>query len=354
PITTAKGMLHKSRFGTVDVLLSPGPRSADLSFRPEFNDGQYMYDDSSYWKMREGGVDDLLAKHVSRLFIRDLHYASDHLLQQTKKDSKAESNGQEHFKRFLGCNRQNVCLYPPNIKTGSGWEVEFMSLEVQLTDEENAALITFMVLLSRAILSFRLNLYLPISMMDENTDRAQRVNAAKEQVFLFRRDLYTGRDGKSGGSGRIWRRMAPAADKDAPAARRGQSGFMVRDHRASSSSTLVDSQPYTAEYIELTLDEIMNGAPQFRVVGLLNAVRSYLSSLQLELDVEIKLRQQLKLIENRAKGQTSTLAAYIRGFVQKHPDYRQDSIVPPSINYDLMRTLHDIEDGKIKAPELLR
>jgi glutamate--cysteine ligase catalytic subunit len=36
-------------------------------------------------------------------------------------------------------------------------------MEVQITDFENAAFAVFVVLLSRAILSFRLNLYIPIS-----------------------------------------------------------------------------------------------------------------------------------------------------------------------------------------------
>jgi glutamate--cysteine ligase catalytic subunit len=44
-----------------------------------------------------------------------------------------------------------------------GWRVEFRPMEVQLTDFENAAYVIFVVLLTRAILSFHLNLYIPIS-----------------------------------------------------------------------------------------------------------------------------------------------------------------------------------------------
>jgi glutamate--cysteine ligase catalytic subunit len=44
-----------------------------------------------------------------------------------------------------------------------GWRVEFRSMEVQMTDFENAAFSIFMVLLSRAILTFGLNFYIPIS-----------------------------------------------------------------------------------------------------------------------------------------------------------------------------------------------
>jgi glutamate--cysteine ligase catalytic subunit len=44
-----------------------------------------------------------------------------------------------------------------------GWRVEFRSMEVQFTDFENAAFSIFIVLLSRAILTFGLNFYIPIS-----------------------------------------------------------------------------------------------------------------------------------------------------------------------------------------------
>ena len=52
---------------------------------------------------------------------------------------------------------------PPSADDAIGWRVEFRSMEVQLTDHENAAFSIFIVLLTRAILSFGLNFYLPIS-----------------------------------------------------------------------------------------------------------------------------------------------------------------------------------------------
>jgi glutamate--cysteine ligase catalytic subunit len=39
-------------------------------------------------------------------------------------------------------------------------------MEVQMTDFENAAFSVFVVLLSRAIMSFNLNFYIPISKVD--------------------------------------------------------------------------------------------------------------------------------------------------------------------------------------------
>lgn len=52
---------------------------------------------------------------------------------------------------------------PPPPGGNIGWRVEFRSMEIQLTDFENAAFAIFNVLLTRVILSYNLNLYIPIS-----------------------------------------------------------------------------------------------------------------------------------------------------------------------------------------------
>lgn len=44
-----------------------------------------------------------------------------------------------------------------------GWRTEFRSMEVQLTDFENAAFTVFVVLVTRVILAFDLALYIPLS-----------------------------------------------------------------------------------------------------------------------------------------------------------------------------------------------
>ena len=45
-------------------------------------------------------------------------------------------------------------------------------MEMQATDAENAAFIIFVVLVTRVILAFDLNLYIPLSKVDENMKRA--------------------------------------------------------------------------------------------------------------------------------------------------------------------------------------
>jgi glutamate--cysteine ligase catalytic subunit len=58
--------------------------------------------------------------------------------------------------------------------------------QVQLTDFENAAFATFVVLITRVILSFNLSLLIPLSKVDENLAAAQKRDAARKEKFYFR------------------------------------------------------------------------------------------------------------------------------------------------------------------------
>jgi glutamate--cysteine ligase catalytic subunit len=107
---------------------------------------------------------------------------------------------------------------PPPPNSPIGWRVEFRSMEVQLTDFENAAFTVFLVLLTRAILSFNLNLYIPITkvrdprqpasagtvqkrrsyvcwrvggdQVDENLKTAHQRDAARTASFFFRDHIF--------------------------------------------------------------------------------------------------------------------------------------------------------------------
>ena len=50
-------------------------------------------------------------------------------------------------------------------------------MEIQITDFENAAFTAFTVLVSRVLLALELNLYIPISLLEENMRRARKRDA---------------------------------------------------------------------------------------------------------------------------------------------------------------------------------
>lgn len=48
-----------------------------------------------------------------------------------------------------------------------------------------------------------------------------------------------------------------------------------------------------------------------------------------------------------------TTATFLREFVYSHPAYKQDSVVSQEINFDMVKTIDEIERGVRKAEDLL-
>lgn len=186
-------------------------------------------------------------------------------------------------------------------------------MDVQASDYENAAYSVFVVLLSRVILSFNLNLYIPISKVDENIQRAQKRNAVLKQLFYFRNNI---------------------AEND----KRSRNSV-------SGSHSLLNGR----EYKEMTVNEIINGSSDFP--GLVPLIEKYLNYLKVDYNVRCKLSNYLSLISKRASGELPTLAAYLRRFVRRHKDYKFDSVINETISYDLIKEVISISNGDDK-PEL--
>lgn len=168
-------LIPKSRYDSVDCYIADSPYN-----RPEYNDNDMPIDENIRDKLIKRGVDRLLATHFAHLFIRDpIVIFEETMLQDDEKSSDHFEVGLLHFLLFyeysqthlsLGLvqniqstNWQTVRFKPPPPGSPIGWRVEFRSMEVQLTDYENAAFAVFIVLLTRAIMSKGLNFYLPIS-----------------------------------------------------------------------------------------------------------------------------------------------------------------------------------------------
>jgi glutamate--cysteine ligase catalytic subunit len=92
----------------------------------------------------------------------------------------------DHFESLQSTNWQNMRFKPPPPESDIGWRVEFRTIEAQITDFENAAYVSFCILLSRAMASFKCNFYIPLSLVQINMDRAQKRNAVLNEKFYFR------------------------------------------------------------------------------------------------------------------------------------------------------------------------
>jgi len=191
-------------------------------------------------------------------------------------------------------------------------------MEVSLTDFENAAFTVFSVLVSRVILAFDLNLYLPISLVDQNMERAHCRDATQTQTFWWRRH------------------MAPPVDTDCKADTPG----------CCSIHSDYDS------YEEMSVTEVLCGKGKY-FPGLLPMIYAYLDTIGLDVDVRKQVDSYLTFIQGRASGEILTTASWMRKFVTEHPDYQQDSVVNASIVYDLVKECEAIAEGLKDCPDLL-
>jgi glutamate--cysteine ligase catalytic subunit len=286
-------------------------------------DPDLIVDEKVKQRLLEGGMDELLATHFAHLFIRDpiVVFAEDlQELDLTKTD---------HFENLQSTNWQHMRFKPPPPKNDIGWRVEFRSMEIQITDFENAAFSVFIVLITRAILSYDLNLYLPIPRTTENMETAHLRDAVLKEKFYFRKDPFPKRERRANGSG------------------------------SGSTTPNTISRPVTPEgsvedeYEPMTIDEIINGQVN-GFPGLIPLVENYLNSVNIDVETRCELARYLDLIRKRASGQLWTGAKWIRHFVQSHPEYKKDSVVTEKICYDLVKAVETITKGDGKGMQLGR
>ncbi len=66
-----------------------------------------------------------------------------------------------------------------------------------MSDFENAALTVFLSLLTRAILTYKIDLRMPISLVNNNMERAQKKNTLIENKFHFPKKIFSNIDAKN-------------------------------------------------------------------------------------------------------------------------------------------------------------
>lgn len=173
PLKDNKFRIAKSRYDSIDSYLSPEGA--------KYNDVKLTYDDEVYQRLIDGGIDHQLAQHIAHLFIRDtVSLFSEKVHQNDKEDT-------DHFENIQSTNWQTMRFKPPPPNSSIGWRVEFRPCEAQISDFENAAIVCFVVLLTRVILSYQLNFLTPISKVDENMQTAQKRDACRKEKFWFRK-----------------------------------------------------------------------------------------------------------------------------------------------------------------------
>lgn len=209
-----------------------------------------------------------------------------------------------------------------------------------MTDFENAAFSIFIVLISRAILSFGLNFYIPIPRTTENMETAHARNAVLDSKFWFRKDPFP----------RKRDRHSLLTNGESSSIPSGVS----TPQQASRPPSPSELPPVEDEYTLMTVNEIINGStdPDCGFPGLIPIVESYLNSMNIPVVTRCELARYLDLIRQRANGTLWTGAKWIRDFVRSHPEYKHDSVVSESITYDLIKAADKITEFEGKAGTL--
>lgn len=322
PLQNDRWRIPKSRYAANSTYISEDPR-----LRKEYFDPELVVDPQVKQSLMDGGMDPVLATHFAHLFIRDpIVIFSEDLkeLDLTKTD---------HFENLQSTNWQHIRFKPPPPDNDIGWRVEFRPMEIQITDFENAAFSVFMVLITRAILSFDLNFYIPIPRTTENMQTAHARDAVLNEKFWFRKNPFPVRAPRA-------RSAEGMTDKTITSNSSGTATPMI-------SRPATPTGPVEDEYMLMSIDEIMNGSTSDNneFPGLIPLVESYLDSVNVDVETRCELKRYLSLIRGRANGELWTAAKWIRSFVQKHEAYKGDSEVGETINHDLIGKVLRVERG---------
>ena len=168
----------KSRYDSIDNYLNDNYYDTKY-FQDEYNDLNAPINEQVYQRLiDEGKLDKYMANHFAHLFIRDPLVIFSERINQ---DNNLEN---DHFENIQSTNWQTLRFKPPalytkdtDLTTKPGWRVEFRPMEIQLTDFENAAYSSFITLLSKAILKFQPNFYIPLLKVEINMKLAHKVDS---------------------------------------------------------------------------------------------------------------------------------------------------------------------------------
>jgi len=365
-VEKGKRRLHKSRYdcistyiyqGTVMGQGDPGTNEGlENRVLNTYNDIPVPIDRSTYEMLREAGIDPALSQHVAHLFIRDPLVIFNGAVEEVDDDIQTE-----HWESIQSTNWQSVRWKPPPPRNSPndphiGWRTEFRSMEIQLTDFENAAFTAFTVLLTRVIIAFDLNLYIPLSRVDSNMQRAHSRNAAAKGKFFFRRHLAPLEEGDDGFGAkyssmfsRANMERASSHDSEESSDRGGSTAGISKQRR---TAPFAPGSNENNSYEEMAMSEIMCGKGDY-FPGLIPLVHAYLDYINCDTITRGRLNTYLDFIEKRSTGELVTTATWMRNYVRSHPAYKGDSVVTDEIAYDLVRMCTDIGLGNVHVPELL-
>ena len=173
--------IPKSRYSSINHYIS----NHEYAKKEYFDTKQYnVSQDHMNFLMNKGDMDQRLAFHIASLFIRDPipSYSS-----EFEFDKIDDSQTLAHFENLQSTNWNSLRFKPPPSQDSSiGWRVEFRTMDIQITDYENSALVILLGMITNVLNYFDIDFMMPITKIDENMDRASLRDGLLYQKFWWK------------------------------------------------------------------------------------------------------------------------------------------------------------------------
>lgn len=293
------GHIQKSKYSPINLFISNDKRN-----KKEYNDNKltlnlkFKKDLKNLLKKRGSKFyeDERLLNHFAYLFIRDYLIIFPELV---KKNCSCST---KDFEAIQSTNWNDVRFKPPpKYNSKLGWLVEFRPMDSPITNKEKSALVFFTTLLQRIIVDKKMgiNFYTPISKCDKNFDEAVKKDSILKSKFFFRKYF---------------------------------------------SKILHGEKVLKDDIVKISFLEFLEGNENFD--GIKKLIERFIELNNLFLMNESdkigysiidKIWDVYNFLVAKGKGKLMTSASYIRDFVMKHKDYKNDS----NLSNELMTNLID-------------
>ena len=234
-------------------------------------------------------------------------------------DNKHLLKNSNIFEAVQSTNWNNIRFKPSKTLNGkNSWLIEFRTIEMPITSQEKYYIMHFTTLIQRIVTDPKIytNLYIPISLADQNILTCVKRDAVKNGKFFFKKYFYGEK----------------ACDKKYKPKSRNKGDIKVKRELFIKNEVRL----YSIEEL------LLGGEDHQGFKGLIE--------LFIELNKDFLLEESKRISENiidsiwksfdfflkRAQGKLVTSASLLRNFVLSHPDYKQDSVVEGSVADDLI------------------
>eukprot|EP01088_Endostelium_zonatum_P003133 TRINITY_DN1423_c1_g1_i2.p1 TRINITY_DN1423_c1_g1~~TRINITY_DN1423_c1_g1_i2.p1 ORF type:complete len:675 (+),score=209.76 TRINITY_DN1423_c1_g1_i2:157-2181(+) len=305
--------LPKSRYASISLYISDVPGS---DFDKKYNDIPAPINQDAYQQLLSGGVDERLARHYAHLWTRDPLVTYKHKIEID------DNKHTDHFENIQSTNWQTTRFKPPPSSDSKiGWRVEFRPMEIQITDFENAAFVVYISIFVRAIIKYGLEFYLPISLVDENMKRSEKLNSVNTETFWWK---------SIESKPSVVQKLSP------------------KQTSSSNGNTENGAKQQDKEWKERSIKEVMEEINHW--------VDRWVEESAGKEEEKKEVRRYLDLVKRRARGEIETNASWMRREVEKarkETKGEEGESLSAEEAWRLVKTVVQVERGQVEVTSLL-